>query len=99
YGGSSRIWHAGEWIGEVEIQRGVRQGDIISPIIFNLCLKPLLDKLDEGLRGISADVHKITHTAFADDLTTILTGDDDRKELHQIIDTWDEKSGLKINKK
>ena len=62
-----------------EIQRGVRQGDPLSPVLFNLVLTSVLQELQVvwQRRGYGTNVgqdlwgHRLTHVAFADDTTLI----------------------------
>lgn len=97
-GGSSRIWLAGKFVGDISISRGVRQGDIISPLLFNLCLAKLLEKLDRKLTGLQMGDRRITHFAYADDLTVIIADDDrDRPRLKKLFHRWELSAGLCIN--
>ena len=52
---------------EVDIKRGVRQGDVISPRLFTLVLDLALRKVDWSSAGLRVNGQRLTHTMFADD--------------------------------
>ncbi len=51
----------------VEIVRGVKQGDPMSPLLFILIIEPLLERL-ESMEGLKLSGEKVCSLAFADDL-------------------------------
>jgi hypothetical protein len=67
------IKHAGSVI-HIDIRRRAKQGDPLSPYIFNAIMNPLLEQL-EDLRGYTiGNTHSISSLAFANDI--ILLADD-----------------------
>ncbi|KAJ4446733.1 hypothetical protein ANN_13430 [Periplaneta americana] len=80
------------------IQRGVRQGDPLSPKIFNCVLEEVFRKLPWGRKhGISIDGRKLTNLRFADDVVLFARS---RKRLEEMLNELCEESmavGLKIN--
>jgi hypothetical protein len=68
---------------EIKILRGVKQGDALSPLLFNLCLEPLLEAIEESTSGININQsRRIPDVAFADDL--VLLNANERVAQHQV---------------
>ena len=98
-GGKSSIL----WEGKVReiafnIYRGVRQGDVISPLLFNIALDPFLKALRE-LEGISICGVKINTIAYADDCSIIIKNENDFILLDSILKKFEKQSGLSVNVK
>ncbi|NWR45129.1 PO21 protein, partial [Regulus satrapa] len=55
----------------IKILTGVKQGDPMSPMLFNITLDPLLCKLEAEGKGFQQDGSKITAMAFEDDLVLL----------------------------
>jgi len=67
--------------------------------LYPLCLNPLLHKLDEVLAGvrIGRGRAKTVTVAYADDVTVLLTSPDDVLKLQDILHTYEEATGARIN--
>lgn len=67
----------------IDINRGVKQGDPLSPLLFNLVLDPLLGELHSSGEGFTIGDHKLAAMAYADDLTLFADTTEGMKNLLQ----------------
>lgn len=91
--------------GKISANRGIRQGDPLSPFLFVIAMDYLSQTLDaaynkgliEGFRIRDNGTH-ISHLLFADDIL-LLSSPDERKfrNLHLILKSFEQASGLNIN--
>ena len=101
FGATSKILLNKILISEYEIRRGVRQGDVLSPILYILSLEPFLEKIrqDTSITGLhipNKDFQKII--AFADDTIFFFTRDSDSiKRIIKHFEHYGEGSGSLIN--
>ena len=98
-GGTSAILWDNGLTEEFPINRGVRQGDVISPLLFNIALAPLLQDIRDNLAGAEVLGHKINTLAYADDLAVYVNNKEELEKLKFILKKFKSQSGLTINKK
>lgn len=80
-----------------KIQRGVRQGDTISPKLFTTLLEYMFKNIElEGL-GINIDGKDLNHLRFADDIILISDCLGKAEEMLSKLTSASHKVGLKIN--
>ena len=81
----------------IPVEKGVKQGDTISPKLFNACLESTMRTMTLT-GGINVNGENLNHRRFADDIVLIATT---TTELQQMIQEVEEKSksvGLKLNR-
>ena len=92
--------------GRVVLERGIRQGDPLSPYIFILCSEVLSGlctkaQIDGSLQGIrvATECPRVNHLLFADDTMFFCrTNEQSIKTLNDILRQYEQASGQKINK-
>ncbi len=79
-----------------KIHRGVKQGDPLSPNLFNALLEDVLREVDWGKFGIKIDGEKLSHLRFADNIVLI---SEKEEEIQKMMDevVANVKAGLEIN--
>jgi len=88
-----------ELTSEIPICRGVRQGCILSPLLFNIYSEIIFKKaLEEEEIGIQVNGHWINNIRYADDTVLIAETENDLQHMVNRIRMESEPIGLKINK-
>ena len=97
---SSCVMNGGHSTGYFEIERGVRQGDPLSPYLFLVAIEILAHAVrrDNGIKGIIFGKSEIRQVLYADDMTIFLKDIDSVKRLQYIFESFEQISGLKVNK-
>ena len=83
-----------------QIGKGVHQGCILSPYLFNLYAEYIIQNagLDEAEAGIKIAVRNINHLRYADDITLMAESKEELKSLlMRRVKEESEKVGLKLN--
>lgn len=81
----------------IQVKRGVRQGDVISPKLFTLAMEDVFKKLDWSEYGINVNGKKLNHLRFADDVVLITDTFEGIQAMVNQLTTASENVGLKIN--
>ena len=92
-----RTWHgATDWF---QIGKGVRQGCILSPCLFNFYAEYIMRKagLDESQAGIKIARWNINNLRYADNTTLLAESEEELKRLLMKVKEESEKIGLKLN--
>ena len=82
----------------VPIGKGVHQGCILSPCLFNFYAEYIMRNtgLDEAQAGIMIAGRNLNNLRYADD-TTLMAGNEELKSLLMKMKEEREKAGLKLN--
>ena len=82
-----------------QIGKGVRQGCILSPCLFNLYAEYIVRNagLDEAQAGIKFAGRNINNLRYADDTTLMAESKEELKKLLMKVKEESEKVGLKLN--
>ena len=82
-----------------QIGKGVRQGCILSPCLFNLYAEYIMRNagLDEVQAGIKIAGRNINNLRYADDTTLMAESEEELKTLLMKVKEESEKVGLKLN--
>ena len=81
------------------IAKGVRQGRIFSPCLFNFCAEYIMRNagLEEAQAGIKIAKRNINNLRYADDTTLMAESEEEVKSLLIKVKEESEKVGLKLN--
>ena len=97
---SSRINRTGhgttDWF---QIGKGVHQGCILSPCLFNLYAEYIIrnTRLEEAQAGIKIAGRNINNLRYADNTTLMAESEEELKNLLMKVKEESEKAGLKLN--
>ena len=82
-----------------QIGKGVPQGCILSPCLFNLYAEYIMRNagLDEAQAGIKIAGRNISNLRYADDTTLMAESEEELKSLLMKVKEESEKAGLKLN--
>lgn len=82
---------------EFPVERGVRQGDPISPKIFSAVLEMIFRNLDWTNKGLNINGENLSHLRFADDLILFSENPKTLETMLQQLAKESEKAGLSMN--
>ena len=95
----TRITYGSENSKEILLKRGVKQGDPMSSILFNIVIDELFQIIGERFGYEIEGVGSVNARAFADDIALISGTEIGMKELLTITETFLSNRGLEINVK
>ncbi len=80
-----------------KISKGVRQGDPLSPILFNRVLGEIFQKVAWEEKGLDMDARKLPNLKFVDDMTHMADSLNDLRDLMHELNIKSKIAGLSIN--
>ena len=82
-----------------QIGKGVHQGCILSPCLFNLYVEYIMQnaRVDEAQPGIKISRRNINNLRYADDTTLMAESEEELKSLLMKVKEKSEKTGLKLH--
>ena len=84
-----------EWF---DIESGVKQGCVLSPILFSMFINDLIVELRSSGCGIDIDgVIKIASLLYADDVVVLANSEKVLQQLLSIVNQWCLKWGINVN--
>ena len=81
----------------IRINQGVKQGDPLSPILFNVCLDPLFCSLERDGRGWGKKENSITALGYADDTAVISDSKEGLEKNLALVKAYCDQVGLRLN--
>jgi exonuclease III/ribonuclease HI len=97
----TKVYINGFFSEKFRVTRGVRQGDPLSCLLFNIAIEPLAIALRKSsLKGIHipGELERLIEMMFADDTTVFLNKDDKWSDLEKVLDRWCIASRAQFNK-
>ena len=84
---------------KIYVRRGVRQGSILSPTLFNLYSERIINEALDEEEGITINGHSITTIRYADDTVVLAKSEADLQRMMNELVLTSNMYGMDINEK
>ena len=82
---------------KIELKRGVKQGDPLSPLLFNLAIEPIINHINKKTTGVPISNKTVSVLAFADDIILIAKDDLEAKKQINYINKYLSDIGMSLS--
>ena len=87
-----------EYLSEAfEVTTGLRQGCVLSPLLFSLYINGAVEKLRAAKVGIMCREELVPALLFADDMVIFAEGEDELRGSLGVLGEWCREWGMKVN--
>ena len=95
----ARVRVVGTVSGEFRVRRGVRQGCVLSPNLFNILAERVMrEALEEYEGGVHIGGRRMTNLRYADDIVLLTSSEEELQTMVERLDRSGRKYGLQINR-
>ena len=89
-------------VGEVlsdpfEVVTGLRQGCVLSPLLFSLFINGVVEKLRENKVSVKCRVEQVPALLFADDMVILAEGEEELRRGLGVLEEWCSEWAMKVN--
>lgn len=83
---------------KIDIHKGVRQGDTLSPNLFTAALQEIFKRVEFEGKGIKIQGENLSNLKFADDIVLFSDSVKELQEMIKLLNDEGKKDGMKLNK-
>ena len=80
-----------------EVTTGLRQGCVLSPLLFSLYINGVVEKLREAKVGVRCGEEQVPALLFADDMVILAEGEEELRRGMGVLEEWCSEWAIKVN--